>query len=324
MQIIPQLADYPQLRKWFEQWSQSSPDLSCASDFLLFRLCDALDTIDTVGVRRWLDAFRLFLQRSQHPLEDFLTAEALAETCGTQIMELIGLIAEQAILRDQGDLFFDAMKAGAESTRLVVFRFFAAWTALNIGRLEQCVGECEKVDQPYAPIYTLQGQALLELGRQTEAVEVLDVATQLAANEPLGWFQLAKAHHVGGDPEKAFAALRKCKQISPNNLEVSLYMAMIALESNAGVSLAEEATDGTNKLLAAYGSNPTVVFTLLGLACRTGRKADAVTLLNQVNWGQMSVQSDLLRTLPRVLRRLHDVGWIDIASKLLSGITPAV
>jgi len=324
VETLPHLSAYPGLLRWFEQQAQTPPSLENSPEFLVWRLCDAINTLNSAGARRWLDAFRLFLQRSSDPLKDFLAAEGLVDSHGAPIMELIGVIAEHTVRREQGDQFFDAMRSGADSTRLVVFRFFAAWTALNTGRLEQCVAECEKVDQPFAPLYTLHGQALLELGRCREAIEILEIATKLASTEPLGWFQLAKARHLSGEPDQAFVALRQCRQLSPHNLEVSLYMALVALEINADTSLAEEASEGATRLMSNFGANPMVVFTFLRLACRTGKKPDAIQVLNQANWAEMISQSDLMRALPPVLRGLHDAGWLDLASRLLNAITPAM
>ncbi|MBM4250869.1 MAG: hypothetical protein FJ146_02760 [Deltaproteobacteria bacterium] len=324
METLAQLSIFPRLQRWFNQQAQMPPGLEKLPDFLVWRLCDAIHSVESVGIRRWLDAFRLFLQKSKNPLQDFLLAEELADSHGAQMMELVGLIAEQSVRKNQGDQFFEAMKSGADSTRLAVFRFFAAWTALNTGRLEYCIAECEKVDQPFAPLYTLHGQALLELGRCTEAVEVLEIATRLSGSETIAWFQLAKARHISGDPERAFVALRQCRELSPNNFEVSLYMALVALENNVPLALAQEAFEVGAKLMTAFSENPTVVFTLLRLACRTGRKPDAVKIMNQAKWVGMSTKSDLVRALPQVLRGLHDVGWLDLASTLLGGITPAI
>ena len=323
MQELGKLADYPGLMAWYRDQFTAPPSTTQPAALLVWRLCEALSAGQIGGVRKWIDGFRVFLGTSQQPLTDFLAAEAICDGCNAQILDLMGLLGEVAVRSDQGDHFFHVMQSGADATRLVVLRFLAAWTSLNTGRLEQCIAECEKVDEPFAALYTLQGQALLELGRVSDAAEVLEIAVKLSPSESLAWFQLAKVNHVLGRHDQAFTALRQCRQILPNSEEVCLYMGLVALDMKASESYAGEALKVLKPLLSNFAANPVVIFTLLKLTCRLGDRRQADEILGGAQWQQMDIRTDIIRLLPPVLRGFHDAGWLDLAAKLLSGIAPA-
>ena len=318
------LASKTMLRAWFHERPKPPVASENYPEFLLWRLCESLCSERALGVRKWVDSLRVLLDRSKDPLGEFLGMETIANDLGCQVLELVGLIAEDAIRTNQGDLFFNSMQSVADATRLVVFRFFAAWTALNRGRLEQCVEECEKVDEPFAAVFTIHGQALLELGRCNDALEVLDIATKLSPQEPLSWFQFAKALHVAGNLSAAFEALRQCRRILPGSQEIVFYMGIVTLDLPQGeIELVLEAIGYIVREIPNYGENSAVAFTLLRLACRCRDRQKAAEIVDDIARAELSTQSDMIRSLPGVLRDFHNVGWMDLASRLLSSVAPA-
>jgi len=268
-----------------------------------------------------MNDFRRFLAESTSPLDDFLAAEAIVHNCGTQLLDLISELGEAAIHSEMSKAFFATMQAGANTTGLVVLRFLAAWTALNSGRLEDCIAECDKVDDPFAAIFTVQGQALLELGRVHEALEVLQVAVRLSPAELLAWFQMVKARHVLGQLPEAFAALEKCRELAPNSEEVALYMALIAAEDDGqSPTMAKTGFHALRPHLAEHAHNLSVVFSLLKLAGILGDKSQALALIAASDWPQLTVQPEFLRHLPAVLRDWHTRGWMDVSGALLEQV----
>lgn len=316
------LQDYPGLRRWFDQRAGRAASIERQGEVLVYQTCEALTLHRGDTVRSWTKAFKQFLVRSPAPLADFVQAEQVVQECDAELVDLIGELGEEAVRHDHAAPFFEAMQSGADLTGLVFLRFLAAWTALNQGQLEVCVAECEKVDEPFASIFTIQGQALLELEKPKEAVEVLNVAVKLCPTELLAWFQLAKAHHVQNQLPLAFAALKECQRLAPQSDEVALYMAMIANEEGQTPALAPDALAALKPHLARHAGNGVVVFQLLLLTLKVDEKVTALSIVQQADWARIATQKDLLSTLSQTLKALHAKSWMDVAAELLKRVVP--
>ena len=316
------LQDYPGLARWFGQRNATAAPFDRQGDALVYATCEALTRRRGDIVRVWTAAFKQFLARSDAPLADFVAAETIVQQCDAEFVDLIGELGEEAIRHDFADDFFDAMKSGADSTGLVFLRFLAAWTALNKGDLEVCVAECDKVDEPYASIYTIQGQALLELLKPKEAIEALTIAVKLCPTEVLAWFQLAKSHVVLKEHRSAFSALKECLRLAPQSEEVSLFMAMVANEAPDAPDLAEDAMAALRPHLERHAGNGIVVLNLLQLALGMQNKDDARQIVAQGDWSKVSAQKDALSALSTCLKTLHRLNWMDLASELLAKLVP--
>ncbi|MCX6108520.1 MAG: hypothetical protein NTZ90_02815 [Proteobacteria bacterium] len=316
------LQDHPGLATWYRAHSATPPGVDQPAQLLVWRLCEAMCTGPTSSVRRLVDGLRVFMTTSSAPLQDFLQAEDVCHGCDAKLLELIGGLGEAAVRSEYADSFLQAMQSLADATGLVVLRFLAAWAALNIGRLEQCIAECEKVDEPFAAIFTVQGQALLELGKPRDALEVLAIAVKLAPQEVLAWFQAAKAHHLIDEYDQAFDALRRCRALSPHSDEVCLYMGLVALDPNASPSYTGEALTALKPLMARFADHPVIVFTLVRLACRHGDKEQAEQVINAIAWQNNMRGTESVRQLPPVLRALNTTGWMDLAANLLNAMMP--
>ena len=317
------LEDYPGLGRWREKQQNTPTSALGPAERLVLKTCDALAKHRVESVRTLSDGFLEFLRVSSTPLADFLVAETIIQNCDADLLEILSEIGEEAVRAGAAEPFFHAMQASADGTGLVALRFLAAWTALNNGEREKCVEECEKVDQPYAALHTIHGQALIELVRPQEAVEALTLAVRLAPNEVLAWFQLAKAHHIQGDVESAWRALLECQRLAPQSAEVALFMALVALDENvADVAIAKRAWQELRAHLAAFRGSPDVVFHLVLLAIKRNASADAAHVIADANWERLrGDQKDLTRHLPAVLRGFHALGWHAIARDLLTHVT---
>lgn len=316
------LQDYPGLARWFGQRTATAAPFDRQGDALVYATCEALTRRRGDVVRVWTSAFKQFLARSDAPLADFVAAETIVQQCDAEFVDLIGELGEEAIHHDYAEPFFDAMQSGADRTGLVFLRFLAAWTALNKGDLETCVAECEKVDEPFASIYTIQGQALLELLRPKEAIEALSIAVKLCSTEVLAWFQLAKAHVVLREHRPAFAALTECARLAPQSEEVALFMAMVANEAPDASDLAQEALLALKPHLPRHAGNGVVVLNLLQLALTVKNKDEAQEIVALGDWTKVSTQKDSLSALSLCLKTLHSLAWMDLASVLLAKIVP--
>ena len=208
----------------------------------------------------------------------------------------------------------------ADSTGIISLRFLAAWLALNLGSLNICIDECEKVNQPYSYIYTLQGQALLELGNALEAANILIAATSLAPKEILAWFQLAKAQHVLDNPIAAWEALEKCREISPRNPEVALFMAIISLDQKFSRSHRQLAYDELFSLLDQISDQSDVILRLLQLAVALDDKQAAARLTNRISGNKIRQSKIQLLIVAEVLRKFQKIGWMDISARLLNAL----
>lgn len=316
------LADLTGLSKWYAGADASPPPKLQASEWLVWRTCQTFMTQSLDGLKSWINHFRSFLEFSADPLTDFIKAETIVHRCNSQLPDLIGELGEHAVRLDLGENFLNVMQKGANATGLPVLRFLSAWTALNSGHLELCIEECERVDQPFGPVYTIQGQALLELGRPKEAAEALRVAVKLAPREVLAWFQLAKACHVLGQCDEAFQALRECRLLAETSDEVALYMGLVALDSLDAKEHISEALQVLSTRVARYGDTPIVIFTTLRLAAAKGDRTAAQKTLAATTWPNLLAKPQALQLLAPLLRSLHTAGWMDIAAQVLSHAAP--
>lgn len=314
------LGDLPALAGWFAAQT-ARPDAGSA-DQLLYGLCEALQSPADTRVRTWTTTFRVFLNASMNPLQDFLKAEARMNTFEAPLLDLVGEIGETAVKLGDTDEFFLSMQQGADVTGLIVFRFLSAWTALNAGKPELCVDECEKVTEPFSSIHTLHGQALLEIGRPADAIDALDIATKLAPSEILAWFQKAKALHVVGRHHEAFSALGECNRLAPQSDEVALYMGMIAVEQTEAALWGEAYQTLRPRLTRLQDGS--VTLTLMRLAAMIGDKGKASSVIKDSTWSGKLPTGDSMQSLATTLRLLGDRGWMDVAASLMTKVTQEI
>ena len=64
---------------------------------------------------------------------------------------------------------------------------------------------------------TSKGWALIDLGRSSDAVEVLERATGVNPGNEFGWYNLAWAQYLTGDAQASSQSMNKALAINPNN-----------------------------------------------------------------------------------------------------------
>lgn len=318
------LADYPSLLRWYHEQTRGGRDRAAIPETLVYDTCTALQGAANGGkpdVAGWMRDVRGFLGRTKGALQDFLTAEVICQRCDAELLDIVGEFAEIAVRSDMGSDFFRTMENAADATNLVALRFLSAWSALNAGELESCIEQCEKVDEPFAAVYTIQGQAMLDLARADEAAEVLSIAVKLAPAELLAWFQLAKAEHVRGQAQASWKALTECRRLAPQSDEVALFAGLVALEPAVPDDMAATAWSQLRPCLARHAGNATIVATLGRLACKAGEKTKMVGLVADTDWAAFMRSAGAASELAPLLRALQGRGWMDVASSLLGKVT---
>lgn len=315
------LTDHPGLERWLHGHRKVSTATLDPGERLLLNTCETLAAGPQRGLRSWVDALKRFAKESDSPLNDFVRAETIAQECNADLLQIVSGFGEQAVRGDLAEPFQKAVQAAADATGLIALRFLAAWSALNHGDLETCLDECEKVDQPYASIYTIQGQAYIELRRPREAIPVLATAVKLAPQEILAWFQLAKAHHLLDDTDAAWRAILECQRLAPQNPEISLFTAMIALGKGSDAAMHRRAYQELRPHLRLFSGNADVLFSLLRLCIAAEAHADCAGVLADGNWDALKIDRSLLNHLPDTLRSLNERAWHDVAKDLLTRLT---
>lgn len=313
------LNDFPGLMAWFHQHPFGEVRRTPAERFV-WKTCLALTSPGAMLIRQWTTAFQELIDDGDDPQIDFLEAKEIFDDCGTGLMEFLGELGQIAFDTNQTDSFMKAMSVGADNTSMAVLRFMSAWTALNMGDLERCVADCEKVDEPFASVCTIHGQALLELGRPTEAIEVFSMAVKLDPRELIAWFQLAKAHQVMNQPRSAWMALSQCRKLAPGSPEIALFCAMVAIADDTQEQV-EIAYNLLSEHLPATKGVADVCLHLLRLSIRLGDKDKFLNVVAEGDWPVLRRDSVFIRTIPGVLRDLEKLQWMDVAKDLLVAVT---
>jgi tetratricopeptide (TPR) repeat protein len=309
---------FPKLNKWYLSQASQPPLVSDGEVFHLFSLAKGLYTKKNDVRLSWTLALEQIIATRPSLLEHILETDALAVTLDTTLVDIYSALAEDAIQNNQGRDAFDMLVWMADKSGLAAFRFLVAWIAFNLNNLELCINECEKVEEPYAPIHTLLGQALLEAGRVASATEALKVAIALAPSDPLPIVQLIKAYLITGRQQECFAAINRCRKIVGNNLEIECLASMAIL---AGRHRPKEFCIETLRNIANYLSeNPhdSQAFAIgMELAAELNLRDWAQHYAEAWNCDQSSRPQDMAKQLAKILKRNHELNWHEVSRVVL-------
>lgn len=323
MDYMGHLARYPGLADWYSRATSKktkSRTENTGPDQFVLRLCESLCQSPTTAPLSFADCMDIYFNSSSDALADYLGAEAILNSCDETLLNIISGLGETAVRAGVAKRFLAAVINAADKTGIIGLRFLSAWICLNIGDLKRCITECEKVDEPIASIYTILGQALLELNQPDQAIEALQVAVKLSPNEVLAWFQLAKAHYVSGRSLEAFRSLAECERISPNNIEIALFQAIIANESHER-QLQTAAFRTLRPHLSRFSGDAEVVFNLLQLALKTDDKEKLERCLDDVNFDRLKADNRFPKLVSPFLRALYERNWMALSARFLTGVT---
>lgn len=315
------LSDFPNLNAWYQKTYKTNRNNADLADNLAFKTCGVLASNPSkISIKNWISTLTEVFATSVDLRRDFLSVVYHFHENGADFAELLGDLTHIAVTFELGDILLPALQLGAEKTNIAALRFLAAWTALNCNRPEICINECEKVDEPFAPLHSILGQAYLESGRLSEALEALNVAIALAPGDAVAWFQKAKTLHILNRSLEAFESLRACESLAPNSDEVALMMAMVVLDSELDIETKEYAWKKLRPHLESLGHIPQVPINLLKLSAQLRDKNRALDVANAWQKEATLKRTEELQDLAEILRELQKLNWMDIAKKILEKV----
>lgn len=323
MADLTNLKDYSSLASWLTLQTQSpkGPDHSWVS--LLRLSCEAcFEPHDALILRRWIKALGHLFQTTPDPLGVFLDCQSLLNEHQADFPEIIGFLATKCFEQGIAAELLPALYGVAVHTRLASVAFLAAWIALNCGDLRTCVDACDLVDEPFAPLATLQGQAYLELGQAPQALESLNIATALDPQDVLPWFQKAKALVCLERPLEAYKALQSCASIDPQNPEIAGFMAIVATDLEGHDQVKKEAWEKLLQHRESLVKSPIVLLHMIQIGRDLGKKHEVRMMLDLIEAPLDLIERDELATLTKTLRLLGDSQWWDVIAPLLDKIRP--
>jgi tetratricopeptide (TPR) repeat protein len=308
----------PNLESWFRKLSPTPPNLSDAESFHLFALSKSLFQASHGQNLTWVRALTQTLETRTSCLQHILDTDALASTMGASIADIYGLLVEDALRSGRGREAMQAMESLADKTKLAAFHFLAAFAAFNLNELDRCINECEKVSEPFAPIHTLMGQALLESGKPESAIEALKVAIEVAPTDPLPLVQLTKAYLVCGLPQESMAAVNKCRKVVGNNIEVECLAVMgITAAKEKPLEFCERTLANITALLQGDPSDIDTFILGMELSSHLGLKTWANKLADILEIPEMADQLKITRKLSPILKRNGELNWMDVSRVIL-------
>jgi tetratricopeptide (TPR) repeat protein len=319
MDYMGKLAKYPALASWYMTEAGKFRDGTQSPQLFVVKICESLCLSTNSGTIAFADCLDAMM-KSTNPLDEYLDAEAIFNKCEISLLDLISRFGEDAVRTGNVDRFLNAVINAADRTGIVGLRFIAAWLCLNTGDLKRCINECEKVDDPYASIYTILGQALLEQHKPEQAIEALNVAVKLSSTELLAWFQLAKAHYSLSNYRDAYKSLHECNKLAPNNIEIALFQAIVANEFHDR-DIQIDAFRSLRPHLKKNSGDAEVVFNTLQLAVKAGEKTWLEGCLADIDFRQLKRDNRFPKLVSPFLRTLYDNNWMALSAKFLTDMT---
>jgi len=313
------IKNYDGLINWLE--NSYNPDIHDDPVFLFVANSYQIFTRSKNIAADWGNLFFEFLDDSDSAVDSFLELQELFNYTRTDLLGFIGDITESTIGKPAAHSFQKTLKSAADKTNIASLRFLTAWHCINEGNLESCVQECEKIEQFYAPIFTIKGQAQLELGFVTAAIETLEYVCQQSPNEILAWFQLAKASHINRDQEKSWKALNHCHKLAPQSEEVALFMGMVAVESNNDF-YQREALKVMEPHSKFSTNNSMYVLTLIELSALVSEYTILQNTIQTAQWTAILEDPAFYKKIGGILKLLASGDYQQEAASLLMKVSP--
>ncbi len=312
------LPEFPKLFAWYSAHQAKPPTIDNLPEFHVWIVAKSLRAPEASRCRLWAEAIEEIINSCSSILESVIESDRLTNDLGVSLSDIYSKLAESAIRYGEGQKAFKALQSLADQTDLAAFRFLSAWTAFNIDQLPACIAECEKVNDPFAPIHTLLGQAYLESGMAGDAIDSLKVAIQLAPSDPLPLVQLVKAYLVTGIQIEACRTVDQCRKLLGPNIEIECLAAMSIM---AGPSRTEDFCQRTLIALEKHLSLQPWDFEAFSLSMELAAE------LNMKNWAEKYTQMvdlseierplELAKQVAVLLKKTGDRQWHDISRLII-------
>jgi tetratricopeptide (TPR) repeat protein len=308
------LLKFPKVIEWFSANQAKPPTIQDLPTYHVWLVAKSLRAPDATRCRLWSQGINQIVSSCTSILESVLEADHLTHSLGASLTDIYSTLAESAIRRGDGEMAFKALQILADQTSLAAFRFLSAWTAFNIDQLSECIAECEKVNEPFAPIHTLLGQALLESGQAGDAIDSLKVAAELAPNDPLPLVQLVKAYLVTGIQIEASRSVDRCRKVVGSNIEVECLAAMsIMAGPSRDADFCERTLAGFAKYLASEPTDFEAYSLAMELAGELDSKHWAEKYSDLLELSEIYNPIEISRKVSTILKKTGERQWHDLS-----------
>ena len=305
----------PKMSLWYRQGYVKRPTETYS--LFVWDLLKGLLTPGKDATRYWVQGVEAFLRNSETPLDDFLLADSLSQELGKPVTEILGALCEKAVRLGEGSRAFAVMQALSARTNLSALRFLTAWTALNLNDLATCVEECEKERQPYAPIHTLLGQALLELGKPEDAIDALKVAVSLDRNDPLPLFQLIKAFLVTKQHSEAVRWVGNARELMGDHVEVECLSALIVIDDQGrDQRFATETSERLLNLFSEDSGNLELMCLIFEVQEVLANQQNIQRIFEEANFNLLTKNREFTKRMAEILKKLGAKGWFGLSKAL--------
>jgi tetratricopeptide (TPR) repeat protein len=314
--------DYPLLNEWYSRYRHSAAIAKDVpiSQKLVAVVCESWDCEEAKAADYWGRNFSRLLRESVDPLSDFLKADDIFLDCEASQLQIISDFGERALRHDQGQSIVRTLTLACDLLQLNSLRFLLAWIYLNLNQLQDCVDQCEAIEDFSAAAYTLKGQAELEMGSVDAAIETLAIAVKLDANEVLGWFQLTKALYAQGKYQAAWNAAAQCSRLATTSGEVAYIKGLLATLKGS-IKWADEAWPQMVEHLPVQKGNSHFVSTLLTLAIQRNDMLGFKMVVKQLDADDLVADRDFMSKLAPILKELGTRHQFVEAKMLLEKLT---
>lgn len=301
-------SNYPDLSDWYIRASTGIESCKLPASRALFLICQSIATHDSENPpAKIFECLNILSNESGKGSLYFSDLEEMTLGFNVDVYEILASGIEIAIRRGADHQILKPLEKICASNNSVSVVFLTAWTAFNLDQLDLCIDYCDRVSEPYSPIYTLLGQALIEKGEITNAISALEVACKISASDELPHFQLAKAHYAVNDLNSAFAKLKDAHSIRPNDFEIIGFMAIVAVEGKPiNISQAKQTLTIARSALGDSGFQGTVRIALLACSAIVGSSQSFDSIYSETNWNDIPVNKLSMNSLAVAVRFLFE------------------
>lgn len=228
------LESYPLVKIWVEKNLKNFNEHMNPAERLLFKIGLLLmSTHDRIVL--WVQSLKEFTINSNAHEVDFDEVINLSHSMNCDLMQVISHLTEESVVNGQGIEIYKLLHTVALRSKMPSLKFLTAWTALNIDRYQECLEHCEPIMDRYAHVYLLAGQAHMQLGEITQAIENIQIAIKLDSQDATSFFLLAKCYFVSEMIEQAFDAIQNCLAKNPHDWEACLLILLIAAHKDCSL-----------------------------------------------------------------------------------------
>lgn len=312
------LSSYPKLASWYES-SLKTAHADGIHDATR-SLCQAMLTEPhqlTPQLRVILDA----LYAAQDPTTTYLDLLNFLAYQGLELEEHVSQLVEKSILQ-LDSAFLMPLEQLSELSARDPLKFLLAWSLFNLDHFQKAIAVCERLTQPTSQVYCLQGQAQLESGQLSQAIESLQIATHLNPKDLLAWFQLAKAFHIRESYEKAWHCLEKCRLYGGHPLEIWQYQLILCLDWEQLPSpIKAYCQSQLRSKTQLQELKPHYAAVVIRFILKHGDEEDLVQLCHRYSLGSLLKAPEVIQELPETLRHLKELDWHKGSEALLTQLT---